>query len=67
MNPIDKLKLLYMKEINFVVASFWDGGYTVKVGDKMNGYKAEHHCYELEDAIDWLYRTAQKLYPKAFE
>jgi len=30
---------VYDSEINFQVSTFWDGGFTIKMGDEMNGFK----------------------------
>ncbi len=35
---------LYDSEINFAVTTFWDGGFTAKLGDEMNGFKEVRHC-----------------------
>lgn len=35
------LKALYAEEINVQISSFWDGGWTVKIGDEMNGFSEE--------------------------
>lgn len=32
---------IYDSEINIRISTFWDGGYDLKLGDYMNGYKAE--------------------------
>jgi len=30
---------VYDNEINFEISCFWDGGFTVQLGDRMNGFK----------------------------
>lgn len=35
------LSTLYRHEINVQIASFWDAGYTVRLGDEDNGFRAE--------------------------
>ena len=35
------LSTLYKHEINVQIASFWDAGYTVRLGDEDNGFRAE--------------------------
>lgn len=32
---------IYDSEINVSISWFWDGGIDVKLGDEMNGYKAD--------------------------
>lgn len=45
---------LYDREINFSISSFWDGGFTVKLGDEMNGFKAETCVNSMQEAAAWL-------------
>lgn len=35
------MEALYAAEINCVVSSFWDAGFSVRLGDDMNGWRAE--------------------------
>lgn len=66
---------LYASEINFEIATFWDGGFDVKLGDALNGYKAEDCCdsyvLALEQLRDWAIthfpesEFAKKYSPKA--
>ncbi len=41
---------LYASEINCSIASFWDGGIVVKLGDVMNGFRAERECATAAEA-----------------
>lgn len=68
--PLDDVHLaaimsrLYASEINCEVSSFWDGGWTAKVGDGMNGYKAEEDGFRsLKDVAAWLDKAAREHYP----
>jgi len=62
MNPLDQLKTIYINEVNLSISTFWDGGYTVKMGDALNGYTAEKSgFYSPEEAIDWAYREMLKI------
>ena len=38
------MQRLYYSEINFTVSSFSDDEFYVKLGDEMNGYRAEGLC-----------------------
>ena len=40
MNLLTVMAELYDSEINCAVSSFWDGGFTVKLGDTVNGFSA---------------------------
>jgi hypothetical protein len=59
------MQALYVSEINVSVTSFWDDGWTVKLGDEMNGFKAQEHCANdgLSDAALWPIEQAKKHYP----
>jgi hypothetical protein len=53
---------IYDSEINVSVSSFWDGGFEWKIGDDMNGFKAEgvaedwdSTVYEMAEAISLRY------------
>lgn len=50
------LRELYAREINVSISSFWDAGYTVRLGDDMNGYRAEREfkSEEFDQIGDWL-------------
>lgn len=61
-----ELKRLYDSEINVEISCFWDGGWYVRLGDEMNGYKEPKwdYCeiYEIKSAIREL---ALKHYPNS--
>jgi hypothetical protein len=64
----DIFQELYDSEINFSVSCFWDGGFTVKLGDDMNGWKAETNVDDWRAVNTWLRAEAVKAYPgSAFE
>jgi hypothetical protein len=57
----EAITALYVREINCGVETFWDGGMTVSIGDRINGRKVEttfsrHRMGE-----------AARLYPGAFQ
>lgn len=54
---------LYDSEINFAVSSFWDGGWRVKLGDDMNGFKAERSCDDWHEVAPALRDMAFEHYP----
>lgn len=60
---IDIFQELYDSEINFSVSCFWDGGFTVKLGDTMNGWKAEADVKTWHEVNNWLRAEAIKAYP----
>ncbi len=56
---------LYDSEINFSIHTFWDAGFTVKIGDTINGFTDEMDCDNFIQCVDWLRQTVVKKYPKS--
>ncbi len=56
---------LYCSEINSGMQTFWDNGFTVWLGDEMNGKRVEKNFYvnELAEAAEWLENQAINFYP----
>jgi hypothetical protein len=49
------LQRLYDSEINVWITSFWDDGFYARLGDEMNGYRAEGRCdtwVDVERSLD---------------
>jgi hypothetical protein len=44
---------LYASEINASISWLWDGGIDVKLGDSLNGYKAEGKVDTFGEAAEW--------------
>lgn len=66
--PADALTIpqaLYDSEINFEIEPFWDGGFYVRLGDHMNGYKAEGDCRSYIEALEQLRDWAISHYPQS--
>lgn len=59
------IQRLYNSEINVSISSFWDGGFEVKIGDDMNGFKAETNVRTFAEAEAWLEEEAKRLYPES--
>lgn len=59
------MSALYASEINCGVSSFWDGGWTVWIGDDNNGRRAEatFDGHRLCEAPAWLINAAVEAYP----
>lgn len=47
----EKLQALYDSEIGFAISAEWDRGFAWKLGDELNGYKAEGQAKTLDDAV----------------
>lgn len=58
------LQDLYDSEINFAISIFSDAGFGWKLGDELNGYKAEGHVRSLIAAADQLRDAAIKHFPE---
>ena len=65
----DAIATLYVREISCGVATFWNAGITVWIGDGMNGRLAEttFSRHRMGEAAQWLVDEAARLYPKAFQ
>ncbi len=61
----DLMEELYDNELNFELSCFWDGGYTARLGDEMNGFTERQDCFMTPlQAMEWLVEMAKKHYPK---
>src|SRR5262249_62370870 len=58
-----ELQKIYDSEINIEIGWFWDGGVTVRLGDKMNGYLAEEGVQTVADVLPWLQEAIAQFYP----
>jgi hypothetical protein len=56
---------LYHSEINFSVSTFWDGGFDVRLGDEMSGFKASATIDRWGQIEPWLTAEAIKAFPKS--
>ena len=57
------LNRLYESEINCSISTFWDNGWDVKLGDEMNGFRAEGNFRSLDEVAAFLDREARKHFP----
>jgi hypothetical protein len=57
------LQAFYDSEINFEISAFWDGGFTWKLGDSMNGFDAQGNARTIQQAVPELSAAALKHYP----
>ena len=48
------LQALYAREINFKIATHWDGGFDVALGDIQNDFKAANTVATFDEAAAWL-------------
>lgn len=55
------IQRLHDVEVNATISSFYDGSWSVKLGDHANGYLAEATVESFEEAERWLYDTARAL------
>lgn len=59
-------KDLYDSEINVSLSWFWDTGFTVKIGDYMNGFVAEFNTYNVHEIEPWVVDKVKELYPDSW-
>ena len=57
------LQMLHDSEINGSIEWFFDGIWTVRIGDPLNGIKANAVVASLVEAEAWLHLKARELYP----
>ena len=57
------MQRLYDSEINASVLSFWDDDFYVRLGNEMNGFRAEGHCMAWDEVERWLDQAARIHYP----
>lgn len=62
---MDVLQELYDSEINFRLETLWDAGFDWRLGDDLNGYKAEGCGLTLDEAVGQLAFAAFKHYPNS--
>ena len=62
---LDMLQEVYDSEINFAFSCFWDGGWEVRLGDDMNGWKEMWEDRSLARALWLLPNTVCKHYPES--
>jgi hypothetical protein len=55
---------LYDAAINFEVACFYDDGFLVRLGDRMNGFRAVVHCATWQEVEAWLTENGLKEFPR---
>lgn len=65
MDLANELQKIYDSEINVEISWFWDGGTDIRLGDKMNGFKAEENVHALADIVPWLQEAIAHFYPQS--
>ncbi len=56
---------LYESELNCSISSIWDSGWTVKLGDKLNGFVEEGNFRTIEEVAGFLHSAAMKHFPES--
>lgn len=56
---------LYDSEINVQVSCFWDGGWTARIGDEANGFRAANEFNRFGEIEGWLIQKGIELYPNS--
>jgi hypothetical protein len=60
---MEPLQALYDSEINFSISAFYDQGFSWKLGDEVNGYKAQGIASTWKIALLDLINAALRAYP----
>lgn len=56
---------LHDSEINGSISWFFDSCWVAKLGDDLNGFKAEAHCESFDEAVQWLHEEAMHRFPNS--
>ena len=59
------LQDLYESEINARLEWFYDGGFSVSLGDVLHGWSASENVRTFASAVEWLRAEAIKRYPES--
>jgi hypothetical protein len=59
------LQQLYDSGINFQISCFWDAGFEWKLGDEMNGFRAQGNADTYEQAVEALAGAAREHHPES--
>ncbi len=62
---IPTLQAIQDSEINFQILTFWDSGFTIQLGDHVNGIVAEIDFEQLQDGVNWLVGAVLEHFPKS--
>jgi len=63
---IKELQKIQDSEINFVINCFWDAGFSMAIGDDMNGYIWNESFEDLKTGIKVMIKKVKELYPKSY-
>jgi len=62
--PLGTLSAIASSEINYNIQYFYDAGFTVKLGDELNGFTATSPlCDDFQEVADWLVEQVKIKYP----
>jgi ribosomal protein L37AE/L43A len=64
-NLAAELQRIYDSEINIRIGWMWDAGIEVRLGDEMNGFKAEETVPAAEEILAWLQEAIAHFYPES--
>jgi len=55
----------YQSEINYSISCFWDGGWTLRLGDELNGFESSSVYETVADLERDMPKEICRLYPKS--
>jgi len=66
MSDLEEIPIsLYASAINVSISWVWDGDIELKLGDRLNGYRAEGRVGTVTEIAEWLRDQAIKHYPSS--
>lgn len=60
-----ELDKIYDSEINVEISSFWDAGFTIRIGDECNGYLGSSSCLSVAELVPNLRSLICELLPNS--
>ena len=60
-----ELQKIYDSEINVSISWLWDGGMDVRLGDAVNGFRAEETFADAAEIAPWLQQAIAHFYPNS--
>ena len=63
MNSTEELQKIYDSGICFSISTFWNAGFTIKLGNYRNRLEAEAVFKTLDEAIFWLQGQVKARFP----
>ena len=51
----EMIEAIYNEEVNIMIESFWDAGYSFHIGDEVSGFIDRFESMDFRSGVKWLY------------